>query len=582
MKKTEDNATVAREEEMNSCDDFRNLSMCLERLRILEDDIASSGGSKVRNEVVRELNSGIEILESARNKLGQSDAASKNTGRKEELKRQHWLLSSIIDSTLDAIVVTYADSEIVFFNKAAVALFGYSEKDALGQSLEFLIPERYRPQHQEHVDLFVEVNVTSRTSRMLGTVWGLHADGREIPVEISISKSELDGHLLLLAIIRDVSEREETQRRLVSSREQIRKFASHLESIREEERTRIAREIHDALAQMLTRLKIDLAWIGSRLSSSDLDSKKGALAERVKGMNQLTDETIQTVQKIATDLRPAILDSMGLVAALEWLANDFGNQTGLRCQVHLPEDDTDVATHVATALFRIAQECLINVARHASASSFDIEFKEEGTWFVMVIRDDGIGIDACSVDDPTSLGVVGMRERAILLDGGLHILGVPGKGSTVTVRVPVVRGNRDISEPGNQKEIEVITMNELESILLVDDSEPVRVCMKGLIQELGHKVIDAGDGETGLALYKQHQAEIVLVISDMMMPKMNGIQFFEALQKYDSKVKFLLYSALSEIPRLERFKERGLLGFFQKPFTLETLTNHIGAALRHP
>jgi signal transduction histidine kinase len=203
--------------------------------------------------------------------------------------------------------------------------------------------------------------------------------------------------------------------------------------VREEERTRLAREVHDQLGHALTALKMDLAWLGRR---GHLDNP--ALAEQVRGMTELLDETIREVRRMATSLRPPVLDDVGLVAAIEWQARDFETRTGISCRLTTELADRSLDRDVATAIFRIFQEALTNVARHSGASAIDVRLPGSPDQVVLVVEDNGRGITTDEMQGTTSLGILGMRERARLLGGDVTITGEPGAGTRVTVAVPAV------------------------------------------------------------------------------------------------------------------------------------------------
>ena len=240
------------------------------------------------------------------------------------------------------------------------------------------------------------------------------------------------------------AERKLAEEQLASSLEQLRALAAHLQSVREEERTRIAREIHDELGQILTGLKIDLSWLDAELAAGDLTTPR-LPREKVKSMSNLIDTTIQVVRKIATELRPGILDDLGLAAALEWQAQEFQTRTGIRCEFTSTLEEIDLDAGRSTAVFRIFQETLTNVARHAHATGVRISVKEQGSQLLLEVRDDGRGITDHELANPRSLGLLGMRERALLFGGEVKIGGVLGNGTTVTVSVPLSK-SRAIGE----------------------------------------------------------------------------------------------------------------------------------------
>lgn len=229
-------------------------------------------------------------------------------------------------------------------------------------------------------------------------------------------------------------ERRRAEERLRDSHEQLRALSVYLQYVREEERTRIAREVHDVLGQALTGLKLDLAWVAGRLPRS-----QRLLLEKLQTMADRVDETIQSIRRIATELRPGILDDLGLVAALEWQANEFQSRTGIECHVTSSLHDTQLDADLNTAFFRIFQETLTNIMRHANATRVEVDSRREGGQVVLTVRDNGRGIAPGEARDRRSIGLLGMEERAGLLGGEFAIAGEPGRGTTVTVKIPLVR-----------------------------------------------------------------------------------------------------------------------------------------------
>lgn len=233
----------------------------------------------------------------------------------------------------------------------------------------------------------------------------------------------------------DRKERQHAEEKLRKSLDQLRALTTYLQYVREEERTRIAREVHDELGQALTGLKLDLSWLATKLARS-----QPPVQDKVRTMTTHIDETIQTVRRIATELRPGILDSLGLVAAIEWQANDFQKRTGIPCNLVTTVAETLWNQEFSTVFFRIFQETLTNVIRHAKATRVDVRLFEEDGNLVLVIKDNGRGISEEEMASTRSNGLVGMRERAILIRGDLTLTGAPGQGTTVTLRAPLDRG----------------------------------------------------------------------------------------------------------------------------------------------
>jgi signal transduction histidine kinase len=216
-----------------------------------------------------------------------------------------------------------------------------------------------------------------------------------------------------------------------AAREQLRDLAGYLQTVREEERTRIAREIHDEFGQVLTALKIDLSWLSKRLYADNL-----SLAQKTGAMSDLVDSTIQTVRRVVTELRPGLLDDLGLVAAIEWQAQEFAERTGIDCELYLGVQDLALDRDLATVLFRILQETLTNVARHAEATAIGVRLENQSDGLTLIVWDNGRGLTPSELADPRSLGLVGMRERARAWGGQIVFEGVPDRGTTVTVRMP--------------------------------------------------------------------------------------------------------------------------------------------------
>jgi signal transduction histidine kinase len=227
------------------------------------------------------------------------------------------------------------------------------------------------------------------------------------------------------------------EERLRQSREQLRRLAAHLESVREEERTRISREIHDGLGQALTGLKMDLSWLGRTRDTNQNSANRNSLGDKIKSMSEVVDSIIQTVRTISTELRPGVLDHLGLAAAIEWQVNEFQKRAATKCKLSLPAEDIPMDGSRSTAMFRIFQEALTNIARHAHATKVNISLERENGSALLQVTDNGRGISQNKLFAPKSLGLLGMRERAHLLGGDVQIHRNEGEGTTVVVRMPV-------------------------------------------------------------------------------------------------------------------------------------------------
>jgi len=221
------------------------------------------------------------------------------------------------------------------------------------------------------------------------------------------------------------------------SRDQLRGLSAHLQTVREEERTNIAREIHDELGQLLTVMKMDIALARKKLLSSKTDGSAEPVIADLIGMSELADQTIRSVRRIATELRPEILDELGIKEAIEWEAQMFESRTGIKNELISDVPEIDIDREKATAVFRIYQETLTNVARHANANRITTIMEVRNNHLIIVIKDNGRGITASELSGAKSLGLLGMRERALIFGGEVAIAGEAGKGTTVTVSLPV-------------------------------------------------------------------------------------------------------------------------------------------------
>jgi signal transduction histidine kinase len=278
------------------------------------------------------------------------------------------------------------------------------------------------------------------------TIYSAKADAFDRE-EMALLQQLADDLAFGIVSLRARAERDQAEKELESSREQLRMLAAHLQSAREAERTHLAREIHDELGQYLTGLKMDVASLEELVKQHGPDAER-PLLRKVQAMSQLLDTTVQSVRKIASELRPAVLDSLGLLAAIEWQAEEFQRRTEIRCECFLTVEEVKLDRDGATAVFRILQESLTNVMRHANATRVTITFEQETGHYFMEIKDDGEGIQADNLDKSNALGVLGMKERAHLFGGSVSISGEPGKGTTVVVKIPYEREGKGERESG--------------------------------------------------------------------------------------------------------------------------------------
>jgi PAS domain S-box-containing protein len=350
-----------------------------------------------------------------------------------ELRRSEGRLRGILDSAMDSIITVDKNQRVVLFNDAAEAMFGWRRDEAMGTALDNFIPERFRHVHAAHVERFGETRTAAR--RMGGSlriVTGLRRNGDEFPIDASISQIEDSGKRFYTVILRDITARLASEEALRRSRDELQALGAAAQMTREQEKSRIARELHDELGQLLTMLQMDVAWCKAALPYGN-----DAFDTRLDRMEQLLKSTIAATRRIAADLRPLMLDDLGLVPSLEWLVENFSQRTGIACTLSVGEDELALPKAHASAIFRIVQESLTNIAKHAEASHAEIALERDEDELVVRVADDGVGFSPQAPRKPGSLGLFGLRERASLMGGEASIISAPGEGTSIVVRLPV-------------------------------------------------------------------------------------------------------------------------------------------------
>jgi len=357
--------------------------------------------------------------------------------RERRLRSRANLLERVYDSLGEAVLVLEAGGEIVRdANPAAERVFGYHTHELRGRGFgRLFVDERDRAAVLDPMEgAPVEGSDPSPARRERRCRLRTRGD-RVIDAEVTLSpmssKDGLPGGAV--AVVRDVSTQTRALEQIKTSRQRLRNLAVRLQAVREEERAMIAREVHDELGQALTKIKIDLVWLERRIG----EAAEAPVRERIADMRELIGSTGQTVRDIASRLRPPVLYDLGLDAAVQWYVRDFEKRTDCVCTVSIeleglePDDERD------TAVFRILQEALTNVARHARATRVSVSLRAGDERLAMEVRDDGRGVSESEVENVGSLGIVGMRERAGSLGGRVVIAPGPGGGTTVELSLPL-------------------------------------------------------------------------------------------------------------------------------------------------
>ena len=307
-----------------------------------------------------------------------------------------------------------------------------TEVKALGMPLERFIPQRFRGAHRGHIDAFGRTGVTSRRMGDVTTLWGLRTDGSEFPIEASISQVVEAGKRYFTVILRDISLRKQAEDALKRQQQELRELSAQVLEAREEEKTRIARELHDELGQLLTAVKMDLAALHDQ-HGEDLD-----IAAKLREVSGMVDQTVTATRRISADLRPLMLDDLGLADAAAWLVEEFGKRSNVRCSFEVSAGAAldDASKSVGTAVYRALQESLTNIARHSGAKQAWVQLAAVDGEIRFDVEDDGRGIAPQDMAKTRSLGLKGMRERLAYLGGSLEISAAPRGGTRLRGRVP--------------------------------------------------------------------------------------------------------------------------------------------------
>jgi PAS domain S-box-containing protein len=334
------------------------------------------------------------------------------------------------------IIVFSEKGDTRFLNNAFTAAFGYT-RDDIPATASWQAKALQGAPNSNNMNWEKDIpHAISPADTIVATQYEVTCrNGEHKIVDVFISRANKN----IYVAFNDISSRMKAERELKQSHRQLRELSAHMEHIREEERKHIAREIHDELGQQLTILKLDLLQISRKLPPEQTD-----MMQKMKEADQLLIETMRSIRKIATQLRPSILDTLGLVSALEWQSREFEKRFGITCVFESLLQEPVFSEQQATALFRIYQEALTNTARHAAATRVDAVLSQEGSRVVLEVRDNGKGFNPTDMAGKKTMGLVGMQERALMLDGTFSIDSAPGHGTYIAVSVPMLITNEEI------------------------------------------------------------------------------------------------------------------------------------------
>jgi len=330
-----------------------------------------------------------------------------------------------LSRNIPAAVFIVQDKKIVYANPLASAIRNCTEDHTGCNFFELFLPE-FRENLSYSYTMVMDGKIDTVTciaAYMAGEETRL-ADICMVPISHRRKGA-------VIAIANDITERINVEKNLLQSQEQLRHLIFHQDSVREEERTRIAREIHDEFGQVLTYMRIDLMWMKKKMPES-----MHVFSDKVQELIETVDQTLESITKIATDLRPRILDDLGLLTAIEWQAREFRKHHDIQVELSFNPVEMTVSPTSTTAIFRIFQEALTNAARHAKATVVNVSLVQNNSSFILEVQDNGVGCTQCKLENPSSLGLIGIRERIMFLGGTLKITSTEGKGTTIYASIP--------------------------------------------------------------------------------------------------------------------------------------------------
>ncbi len=380
--------------------------------------------------------SNIELLESLK---GVTNSTIKSIDREiserksavRQLRKIEALKSSIL-RTIPHAVVGLTREKIFFANEGLKKVFGWNPEEVIGQSPEILCRNI-----KDYEKICKQIHSALNKSKLFtGEFVFRRKDGRDIVCTVSASTIEQktkDNRIVL--VYEDITERKQAEKELKNSREQLRFLSAYLHSAIEQERKFIAREMHDELGQLFTVLNIDLAWLLRKIRTNHKP-----LRMKIQSMKEMVESGIKTIQKVSTELRPGLLDHLGLTAAIEWHTKEILKDKGIKYTLELnTPDELFIDRDISTSIFRIYQEALTNIIRHSCATLVNISMKKETGNIVLEVSDNGKGITKEQIENAKSYGLTGIRERVYLLGGTLKIAGKPGRGTTLKVKIPLIK-----------------------------------------------------------------------------------------------------------------------------------------------
>jgi PAS domain S-box-containing protein len=418
----------ARERGLYTTGDYRDLF----KLKDLDMIIELTGHDEVAKEISDTKPAHVRLIDHVAARLFwdifqiEEKRIDERERAEEVLRQSEEKYRNVVERSNDGIVIIQ-DGLMKYANPSVKRMTGYGVDEVSDMPfVDFIHADEVDEAKKTYERRIAGEDLPTRFERGL-----LHKDGSRIDTEMDGGLITYEDRAADLIIIRDITDRKRAEKALRESSEQLRALSEHLQAAREEERAIVAREIHDDLGQTLTALKMDLSWLEKKLPQDQEN-----LIEKTRSIINAVDMTVQSVKRIYSGLRPFLLDDLGLMAAIEWMAQGFERQSGIICDLTFSPEEIVVDKDRATTIFRIFQETLTNIRRHANATLVNVRLEDESGTLTLTVIDDGRGITEEQISHPKSFGIMGVRERARAMGGEVKISGIPDEGTTVRVRIP--------------------------------------------------------------------------------------------------------------------------------------------------
>lgn len=478
-------------------------------------------------------------------------------------------LAAIVEFSNDAIIGKTLNGIITNWNPAAERLYGYLASEVNGQPISMLIPS---DRHNEVPEIMQKIIQGERVEHY-ETV-RICKDGQLKDISLTVSPiKDQDGKIIgASTIARDITERKRAEAELKTSQEQLRALSARLQILQEEERQKISHEIQDEFGQALTALKLDLAWINRHLPTN-----QETLQNKMTAMNHLLDTTLQSMRKVSTQLRPRLLEDLGLIPAIEEEINQFQKRTGILCTLTVNSEDINLGINYAISIFRILQDALEYISQIASKVSINIQIDKLNRIFLLEIIDGSHPDHNQPNKELKSIHLVSLQERVLLLGGKIEVSNKNGNGIALTITIALQQEtstnesqemvNNQLAEIANKSLPQSYTKSKNISktrILIADSHAIIREGLKQILTEVPDMSVsgEASNAKEVLEKIRSEQWDVILL--DISLPGKNGLDLLKQIKTENSQIPILILSAETEEQYAIRVLKAGASGYLTK------------------